>query len=280
MVDARCRTRSRRATAWAVLAVGLGWALAWGGEVGTRLEVGDRSTGAGWLQLSWVLNRVNLSARLEGDLLCGCIRRVQIGASTAWEGLSTGVEAVALATGRVDLSTTGSWKMAGRTDVGLLSAQVGGKATAVDVLGSRSVMAAGWAFGRLDRDPWWVELSGTVAWPGGSPQGELRLGASGASSATLSISGSGTSLSLGAADPYFFVQTHLSLRPAFQTITVGMEKGRVRVQAKVTVRPATLPAGSLSFATALDPWHGSVLLSLAGAELEKVTVEVRYKLGP
>ena len=259
----------------AIWAVG----LAWGGEVGTRLEVGDRASGVGWFHLSGEVGSVTLSGRIEGDLLCGCLRRVQLGASAGWDDLSTGVEVSILSTGRVDLSTTGSWKPLWRTDLGLVSAQVGGKATSIDVLGGRFLAAAGWAFGRLDRDPFWIEANGNLSWPGGNPYGDLRWGLTGAAWATFTISSSGASLELGAERPDFLIQSHLSLRPPFQTVTIGLGAERIRVQARMTVRAEGTPSGSLTLTAGDGPWWGSVMAFLATTGLEKVTVEVRYTLG-
>lgn len=256
-----------------------GAGLALDGEVGTRFEVGDQASSEGWFSLSGEAEAVGFTGRVEGDLLCGCFRRGQFGAAMGWGGFSAGVEAGLLATGRVDLSTAGSWKALELTDLGVVSVQVGGKVTAVDAFGGRFLTAAGWAFGRLDRDPVWVEVNANLAWPGGSPHGELRLGISGASWSTLSISGSDIGLELGAEAPYFSVQTHLSLFPAHQTVVVGSAVAGVRVQGRLTVRAGGEPSGSLSLAATQGPWQGSVLLLVAGSGLERVTVEVRYALG-
>ncbi|MBC7220218.1 hypothetical protein H5T55_01835 [Candidatus Bipolaricaulota bacterium] len=256
-----------------------GAGLALDGEVGTRFEVGDRMSGGGWFSLSGEAGAVSFTGRVEGDLLCGCFRRGQFGAATEWGGFSAGVEAGLLATGRVDLSTAGSWKALDPTDLGIVSVQVGGKVTAIDAFGGRFLTAAGWVFGRLDRDPVWVEVNANLAWPGGSPHGELRMGISGSSWSTLSIFGSGMGLELGAETPYFSVQTHLSLFPALQTVVVGSAGEGVRVQGRLTVRAGGEPSGSLSLAATQGPWQGSVLLFLAASGLERVTVEVRYALG-
>jgi len=258
--------------------VGAG-ALAWGGEVGAQFEVGERASGIGWVQLSGGGSPVQLSGRIEGDLLCGCLRRAQFGASTVWGGWAGGVEAVGLASGRVDASATGSWKAVTQADLGLVSAQVGGKATTVDVLGGRFLTAAGWAFGRLDADPWWVEVSGNAAWPGGSPHAELRLGLTGPMWATLSLSDAGTGLELGSGPPELSIQTYLSLRPALQTVTIGLGRGGVRLQFRLTVRGEGSPSGSLTLTATAAPWLGTVVASLSGRALEKVSVEIRYTLG-
>lgn len=262
----------------AVLAVA-GGGLALDGEVGARFEVGDRVSSGGWFSLSGEVEGVGLMGRIEGDLLCGCFRRGQFRAGTEWGGFSAGVEVGLLATGRVDLATAGSWKALDPTDLGIVSVQAGGKVTAVDAFGGRFVTAAGWAFGRFDRGPLWVEVSANLAWPGGSPHGELRLGVSGESWSTLSISGSGVSLELGAGAPSFSVQSHVSLRPALQTVIVGSEGAGVRVQGRLTIRAEGGAAGSLSLSAAQGLWQGSLVLSLATLGLERVVVEVRYALG-
>lgn len=256
-----------------------GRGLALDGEVGTRFEVGDRVSGGGWLSLGGEVGAVGLLGRVEADLLCGCVRRGQFKAGMEWGRFSTAVEVGLLATGRVDLSATGSWKIFHPTDLGIVSVQAGGKATAVDPFGGRFVTAVGWATGRLDRDPWWAEASANLAWPGGSPHGELRLGMSGESWATLSISGSGVSLELGAETPSFSVGTHLSLCPALQTVVVGSEVAGVRVQGRLTLRAEGEPTGSLSLAATQGPWQGSLVMSLAASGLERVVVEVRHALG-
>lgn len=259
-----------------VVAVACAVALAWGGEVGTRSEVGERATVIGWLQLSGEVDVVKLSGRVEGDLLCGCLRRLQLGASTTWGGLTSGAEAVVLATGRVDASATCSWKTLARTDLGLASAQVGGKATVVDLLGGRFLTGTGWALGRLELDPWWIEVSGNASWPGGNPHPELRLGLAGPAWGTLSLSPSGTSLELGAGLEALSIQTYLSLRPAFQTITVGLRRGSMRAQVRLTVRAEAAPSGSITLSATEAPWTGSVAASFGGWALDKVTAEVRY----
>lgn len=95
--------------------------------MGAQFEVGERASGIGWVQLSGGGSPVQLLGRIEGDLLCGCLRRAQFGASTVWGGWAGGVEAVGLASGRVDASATGSWKAVTQADLGLVSAQVGGR---------------------------------------------------------------------------------------------------------------------------------------------------------
>lgn len=251
----------------------------WAGELGTRLELGDRASGVAWLSLSGDLGSLRLSGRAEGDLLCGCLRRLQGGASTSWGGMNAGVEAVVLSTGRLDLSVTASWKAVTRTDFGLVSAQAGGKATMVDPFRAQFLTLAGWALARLDRDPWWVEGNANVAWPGGTPHAELRAGLAGPVWCTLSASQSGTSLELGAESGGWLVQTYLSFRPAFQTVTVGVRAGGVRVQIRLTVRAEGELSGGLTVAANAAPWSGSVAVGVAGAAVDKVSAEVRYAIG-
>ena len=265
--------------------IALGMALvcaaswAWGGELGSRFEVGDRIGAVGWLHLSGAVGPVNLSGRVEGDLLCLCLRRLQLGASTTWGEVSAGAEAAALSTGRMDASLTGSWKPLWRTDLGLLSSQLGGKATVVDLLGGRFPTAAGWAFVRLDRDHWWIEGNGNVAWPGGNPFAELRLGVTGSRWASLSLSTSGAGIEMGAEAGGLFIQSSFSLGSALQTVTIGAKAEGVRVQARMVVRASALASSSFTLTVTQTPWSGSVLLAFSGLGLDKVTAEVRYGLG-
>lgn len=258
-----------------VLAVG----LALGGEVGTRFEIGERPSGVGWFHLSGDVGGVNLSGRIEGDLLCGCLRRLQLGATTTWGEVSTGAETSVLSTGRMDVSVTGSWKPIWGTDLGLVSSQVGGKATVVDLLGGRFLTAVGWAFVRLDQDPWWIEANANLAWPGGNPFGELRLGVTGTRWASLSLSTSGAGLELGAEVDELFIQSSFSFGPALQTITIGAKAESVRIQARMAVRPAGPASGSITLTTTQASWSGSVIVSFSGTGLDRVTAEVRYTLG-
>lgn len=254
-------------------------ALGVGSEVGVRFEVGDQERGMGWVQLFGEIDQVRLSGRIEGDLLCGCLRRAQVGASTTWGGLSAAGEAVVLGTGRADASASGSWKTVARTDLGLASAQLGGKATVADLLGGRFLTAAGWALGRLEADPWWIEASGNVAWPGGDRHAELRLGLAGPMWCTVSVTGSGTSLELGAGERGLSVQTSLSLRPPLQTIAVGLGKGGVRALVRLTVRAEGAPSASLTVTATETAWQGSVVVAFSGLSLDKVSAEVRYTVG-
>lgn len=266
----------RTAVAMMVLFVS---SLAAGGEMGTRLEIGERPAGVGWVHLAGEVGMLRVSVRAEGDLLCGCLRRVQLGATTTWGEVSAGAETIVLSTGRADVSATGSWKPLWGMDLGLVSCQVGGKATVADVLGGRFLTGAGWAFIRLDHEPWWMEANVNAAWPGGSPFGELRLGMTGESWASVSLSTSGAGLELGGETNGLSVQTSLSLFPVFQTVAVGIKAGSVRLQARVTVRPHAVASGSLTVTATQASWTGSMIVSLSEVGLDKVTAEVRYTLG-
>ncbi len=261
-----------------VLTIAVG-TLALGGEVGTRFEVGDRATGAGWLHLSRQVGFATLSGRAEVDLLCGCLRRLVGAASARWEEATASLEASVLSTGRLDLSTTVSGKGLWRTGLGLLSSQAGGRATWVDLLGGRFLTAAGWGFGRLDREPFWAELNLNAAWPGSSLQVEGRVGLAGPAWLTLVVSGAGIGLELGAEQGRLSTHSYLSLTPAFQTITVGVTDGGVRAQARLTVRAAGRWSASLNLTATQGPWRGAVTMSFLKSGLEKTTVEVRYTLG-
>ncbi len=266
----------RIAVATLIVAVAGG---AMGGEVGTRVELGERPLVLGWLYLAGSVGTVKLSGRAEGDLLCGCPRRLQLGATTGWGDVSTGVEMGVLATGRVDLSVTGSYKPVWGTNLGPVAFQAGGKGTVADVLGARFLSGTGWISVRLDRDPWWTEANANLGWPGGNPFGEVRVGLSGASWASLTLSTSGAGLELGAETREWTVQSSFSLHPVFQTVAIGIRAERVRIQGRVTVRPQGPVLGSITVTAAEAPWLGSVIVSLSGGGLDKVTAEVRYTLG-
>lgn len=262
-----------------VLMIALWSTLALGSELGTRFEVGNGATGAGWLHLFGQVGFATLSGRAEVDLLCGCLRRLVGAASARWEEATASLEASVLSTGRLDLSTTVSGKGLWRTGLGLLSSQAGGKATWVDLLGGRFLTAAGWGFGRFDREPFWAELNLNTAWPGSSLQVEGRVGLAGPAWLTLVVSGAGIGLELGAEQGRLSTHSYLSLTPAFQTITVGVTDGGVRAQARLTVRAAGSWSGSLNLTATQGPWRGSVTMSFLTSGLEKATVEVRYTLG-
>jgi len=260
------------------LIVGMvGWTM--GGEVGTRFEIGEIPSGVGWLHLAGDVGTIRLSGRVEGDLLCGCLRRLQLGATTTWGDLSAGAETGVLASGRMDVSATGSYKPVWGTNLGLISSQIGGKATVVDALGGRFLTGAGWASVRLDRDPWWMEANVNLAWPGGNPFGELRLGVTGARGASLSVSTSGVGLELGGETGGLSIQSSFSLYPVFQTVAIGIKVEQVRIQGRVTVRPQGRAMGSIALTATEGLWSGSVIVSLSETGLDKVTAEVRYAVG-
>jgi len=260
------------------LAVTFAVGLAWAGEVGTRFEVGERASGVGWLRLSAELGAVSLSGRLEADLLCVCLRRGVFGARRSWGPLTVAGEGIVLTTGRLDASVSPSAKGLWRTEAGLFSARVGGRATVVDVLGGQFLTAAGSGFVRLDRDALWAELTMNTTWPG-SPQVEGRVGLAGPAWVTLVASATGLGLELGAEQGPLSAQTYLSLSPTFQTITVGIAGGGVRGQARMTVRASDIWSASLSLSAAQGPWRGSITTSFLTSGLEKVTAEVRYTFG-
>ncbi|MFH1610105.1 MAG: hypothetical protein ABID40_05725 [Candidatus Bipolaricaulota bacterium] len=262
-----------------VLMTALWSALAVGGELGARFEVGNGATGAGWFQLSGQVGFATLSGRAEVDLLHARLRRLAGAASARWEEVTASLEASVLSTGRLDLSTTVSWKGMWRTGLGLLSSQAGGKVTWVDLLGGRFVTAAGWGFGRFDREPFWAELNLNTAWPGSSLQVEGRVGLAGPAWLTLVVSGTGIGLELGAEQGWLSTYSYLSLSPAFQTITVGVAGEGVRAQARLTVRAPGSWSASLNLTATQGSWRGSVTTSFLKAGLEKTTVEVRYTLG-
>lgn len=266
-----------RKALWAVVCVGL---LGLGREVGTRFEVGDRGAAVGWVHLSTALGPVSLSGRLEGDLLCGCPRRLQLGASTSAGGFSGGVEGVVLATGRVDGSVSGSWRGGLTTELGVLSGQVGFKGTVVDVLGGRFPTWAGWASGRVSRPPLWAEGGLNGSWPGGVLQGELRLGVAGPAWAALSLGGSGFGLELGAESGPLVLSTHLALGTGTQTVTLSTRGDGLRVQARVALRGGGDLSGSATFAAARTPWQGTVVVNFSGRGVDRVSAEIRYALGP
>ncbi len=258
--------------------VGLWAGVALGAEWGARAEVGDRTAAVGWLQLGTELGRVTLSGRIEGDLLCGCPRRLQLGASTTWGRLSGGLEAAVLATGRVDATVTGSWKTVGRTAAGLLSAQAGAKGALVDLLGARFPTGAGWASARIEREPLWAEAAANASLPGGTLQGEVRMGFSGPVWTTVSLSGSGLSLEWGASARGLFLQSYLSFSPPVQSVTLGASREGVRVQGRLTARGDGAPSLTLTLGASPTPWQGSVVISLSGKGIERFTAEVRRSL--
>ncbi len=266
-----------RKALWAVVCVGL---LGLAGELGTRFEVGDRGGAVGWVHLSSTLGPVGLSGRLEGDLLCGCLRRLQLGASTSAGGFSGGVEGVVLATGRVDGSVSGSWRGGLTTELGVLSGQVGFKGSVVDVLGGRFPTWAGWASGRLSRPPLWAEGGVNGSWPGGALHGELRLGVAGPAWAALSLGGSGLSLELGVESGPLGLSTHLALGTGTQTVNLNLRGDALRVQARVALRGGGDLSGSATFTAARNPWQGAVVVSFSGRGVERMSAEVRYTLGP
>ncbi|MCX7750790.1 MAG: hypothetical protein N2320_04515 [Candidatus Bipolaricaulota bacterium] len=267
----------RRALGLVVLGVSLVGAA---GELGVRLEAGDRAAALGWIQLASTWGGVALSGRLEGDLLCGCPRRLQVSASRPWGELAAGVEASLLPTGRLDGSASAAWKGARQTGLGLLTGQVGFKGTVVDALGGRFLTGAGWASARLSRVPLWAEGALNRSWPGGSLQVDLRLGLSGPAWASLALAGTGISLELGAESGPWNVQTQLALGAGTQTVTLGLRSEALRAQARLTLRGGGDPSGSATLTATRSPWQGTVVVSFSGGGLDRVTAEVRYTLGP
>lgn len=261
-------------------AVALGASLAQGGELGARFEVGTGSVAVGWVQLSGPVGGVTLSGRGETDLLCGCLRRLVLGASRSWGSLAAAVEGVVLSTGRLDTSVTASEKGLWRTGFGLLSAQAGGKATVVDVLGGRFFTAAGWGFLRFDREPLWIEANVNTAWPGGALQAEGRVGLAGPAWVTLVGSASGVAVELGAEQGALSAQSYVSFAPRFQTITVGIAGAWARAQVRVTARASGSWAAGVNVTATAGPWRGAITTSFLPTGVDKVTAEVRYAFGP
>jgi len=254
-------------------------AAAWvclGGELGTRLEVGPLAArGAGWLTLSQDLGKVALVGRAEWDVLPLKFRRATGSLGVSLAPFSFQLETALLASGRLNLAASSSWKGAVVTPLGDLALQAGGKVTVYDVLGARVWGGFGSVTGRMEVGPFWAGTGVDFSFPGGFSPGELRVGWSGPRWGTLTWSDRAASLELGAEEAATSIVTFLSFFPKVsQSLSVTYGGPRLRVQGRLALRAGEPWTSGLTIVARQKPWSLSVGVTLGPHGLERLTTDI------